>query len=45
MAYVACVDANVLHPWILCDLVLRLSERGLFRLAATDLVGEDVTLP
>ena len=33
MAYVACVDANVLHPWILCDLVLRLSERGLFRLA------------
>ena len=31
MAYVALLDANVLHPWVLCDLLLRLAERGLFR--------------
>lgn len=31
MGYVAVLDANVLHPWILCDILLRLAERGLFR--------------
>jgi len=31
MAYVALLDASVLHPWIICDLLLRLAERGLYR--------------
>jgi hypothetical protein len=31
MAYVALLDASVLHPWIVCDLLLRLAERGLYR--------------
>lgn len=31
MAYVALLDATVLHPWIICDLLLRLAERGLYR--------------
>lgn len=31
MAYVALLDASVLHPWVVCDLLLRLAERGLFR--------------
>ena len=31
MAYSALLDANVLHPIVLCDLLLRLAERGLFR--------------
>ncbi len=31
MAYVAVLDANVLHPHICVDLLLRLAERGLFR--------------
>ena len=31
MAYVALLDASVLHPWVLCDLLLRLAERGLYR--------------
>lgn len=31
MAYVALLDASVLHPWVLADLLLRLAERGLFR--------------
>lgn len=31
MAYSAVLDANVLHPMSLCDLLLRLAERGFFR--------------
>lgn len=31
MAYSALLDANVLHPMSLCDLLLRLAERGFFR--------------
>jgi hypothetical protein len=32
VAYVALLDASVLHPWVVCDLLLRLAERGLYRL-------------
>ncbi len=31
MAYVALLDTSVLHPWVVCDLLLRLAERGLYR--------------
>ena len=31
MALVALLDASVLHPWVVCDLLLRLAERGLYR--------------
>lgn len=31
MAYVALLDASVLHPWVVCDVLLRLAERGLYR--------------
>ena len=31
MGYVAPLDGNVLHQWVLCDLLLRQAERGLFR--------------
>lgn len=31
MAFVALLDASVLHPWVVCDLLLRLAERGLYR--------------
>ena len=31
MAYVGLLDASVLHPWVVCDLLLRLAERGLYR--------------
>jgi PIN domain len=31
VAYVALLDASVLHPWIVCDILLRLAERGLYR--------------
>src|SRR3990170_6215818 len=31
MAHVALLDASVLHPWVVCDLLLRLAERGLYR--------------
>jgi len=31
VAYVALLDASVLHPWVVCDLLLRLAERGLYR--------------
>lgn len=31
MAYVAVLDANVLHPHICVDLLLRLADKGLFR--------------
>jgi predicted nucleic acid-binding protein len=31
VAYVALLDASVLHPWVVCDLLLRMAERGLYR--------------
>lgn len=31
MAFVALLDANVLHPISLCDVLLRLAEKGLFQ--------------
>jgi len=31
VAYVGLLDASVLHPWVVCDLLLRLAERGLYR--------------
>ena len=31
MAFVALLDASVQHPWVVCDLLLRLAERGLYR--------------
>jgi predicted nucleic acid-binding protein len=31
MAFAALLDANILHPIVLCDLLLRLAEKGLYR--------------
>jgi predicted nucleic acid-binding protein len=31
VAFVALLDASVLHPWVVCELLLRLAERGLYR--------------
>jgi len=31
MAYAGVLDANVLHPIVLCDLLLRLAEKGFYR--------------
>jgi len=31
LPYKALLDANVLHPMVLCDLLMRLSHRGLYR--------------
>lgn len=43
MAYVALLDANVLHPWVVCDILLRLAERGLYRPAwSTEILDEVV---
>lgn len=36
MPYAAALDANVLHPEITVDLLLRLAERGLFRIVWSD---------
>lgn len=41
MAYVALLDASVLHPWVVCDILLRLAERGLYRPAwSTEILDE-----
>lgn len=41
MAYSALLDANVLYPWVLCDLLLRLAEEDLFRpLWSAEILGE-----
>jgi predicted nucleic acid-binding protein len=41
VAYVALLDASVLHPWVVCDLLLRLAERGLYRPAwSTEILNE-----
>lgn len=41
MAFVALLDASVLHPWIVCELPLRLTERGLYRPAwSTEILEE-----
>jgi hypothetical protein len=43
VAYVALLDASVLHPWVVCDLLLRLAERGLYRPAwSTEILHEVV---
>lgn len=43
MAYVALLDASVLHPWSVCDILLRLAERGLYRPAwSTEILDEVV---
>ncbi len=42
MAYVALLDASVLHPWIVCDLLLRLAERGLYRPAWSDAILDEL---
>jgi hypothetical protein len=31
VTYTALLDANVLHPMVLCDLLIRLSQHGLYR--------------
>jgi predicted nucleic acid-binding protein len=31
VTYTALLDANVLHPMVLCDLLIRLAQHGLFR--------------
>jgi predicted nucleic acid-binding protein len=41
VARVACLDADVLHPWILCDLMLRLTDRGLFRAAWSERILDE----
>ena len=42
MAYVAVLDADVLHPYISVDLLLRLAERRLFRPAWTEEILREV---
>jgi hypothetical protein len=42
MAYVALLDASVLHPWVVCELLLRLAERGLFRPAWSEAVLDEL---
>lgn len=42
MAYVALLDASVLHPWVVCDLLLRLAERGLFRPAWSEAILDEL---
>ena len=44
MAYTALLDANVLHPMVLCDLLIRLAQRGLYRaLWSREILEEVVT--
>jgi predicted nucleic acid-binding protein len=41
VAFVALLDASVLHPWVVCDLLLRLADRGLLRPAwSAEILGE-----
>lgn len=42
MPYAAALDANVLHPQITVDLLLRLAERGLFRVVWSDQILDEV---
>lgn len=42
MAYVALLDASVLHPWVVCDILLRLAERGLYRPAWSSQILDEV---
>jgi hypothetical protein len=43
VAYVALLDASVLHPWVIRDILLRLAERGLSRTAwSTEILDEVV---
>lgn len=42
MAYVALLDASVLHPWVVCDLLLRLAERRLYRPAWSEAILDEL---
>jgi predicted nucleic acid-binding protein len=42
MPYAAALDANVLHPQTTVDLLLRLAERGLFRVVWSDRILDEV---
>ena len=42
MAYIVLLDADVLHPWVLCGLLLRLAERGLYRPAWSEEILDEV---
>lgn len=42
MAHVALLDASVLHPWVVCDLLLRLAERGLYRPAWSEAILDEL---
>ena len=42
MAYVALLDASVLHAWVVCDVLLRLAERGLYRPAWSGQILDEV---
>lgn len=44
MAFVALLDASVLHPWVVCDLLLRLAERGLYRPAWSAEILDELVL-
>jgi hypothetical protein len=43
MAYVAFFDANALVPYVVCDLILRLAERGLYRPAWSEAVLDEMS--
>jgi hypothetical protein len=40
--YTALLDANVLHPMVLCDLLIRLAQAGLYRACWTDQILDEV---
>jgi hypothetical protein len=40
--YTALLDANVLHPMVLCDLLIRLAQAGLYRACWTEQILEEV---
>jgi hypothetical protein len=42
VAYVALLDASVLHPWVVCEVLLRLAERGLYRPAWSGRIHDEV---
>lgn len=43
MPYAATLDANVLHPQITTDLLLRLGDRGLFRMVWSREILDEVS--
>jgi hypothetical protein len=42
VASVALLDASVLHPWVVCELLLRLAERGLYRPAWSEAILDEL---